>query len=158
MLPKHDSTSRELTVTLPLCEAQKQEELHTLALVNGEHDEGLAKRGRQHRTAIRLGAGAYLGICFLSEESFYLALLLTTVSLLGFIIAWMSRKIFHCMLSNPKGIPRVRMTRRDDAKSLAETSKLMDLGRTRLNEWKGTFFQKRSFCTINHNVAGSSII
>lgn len=44
------------------------------------------------------------------RDNFYLALLLTAVSPLGFMIAFLGRKMFGGALSDPNGIPPVRMT------------------------------------------------
>jgi hypothetical protein len=43
------------------------------------------------------------------RENFYLAFILAAVSPLGFIIAWMGRRIFGGTLSDPNGIPPVRL-------------------------------------------------
>ena len=44
------------------------------------------------------------------RDNFYLALLLTAVSPLGFMIAFLGRKMFGGALSDPDGTPPVRMT------------------------------------------------
>jgi hypothetical protein len=44
------------------------------------------------------------------KDGFYLALLLTAVSPLGFMIAFVSRRIFGGALSDPNGIPPLRLT------------------------------------------------
>jgi hypothetical protein len=43
------------------------------------------------------------------RENFYLASILAAVSPLGFILAWMGRRIFGGTLSDPNGIPPVRL-------------------------------------------------
>jgi len=44
------------------------------------------------------------------KDAFYLTLLLTAISPLGFMIAFVSRRIFGGTLSDPNGIPPVRLT------------------------------------------------
>jgi hypothetical protein len=44
------------------------------------------------------------------KDAFYLAMLLTAVSPVGFLISFAGRKIFGGTLSDPNGIPPVRLT------------------------------------------------
>jgi hypothetical protein len=59
---------------------------------------------------IDIGTRAYLVAWSLSEGRFYLAVILTAVSPVGFVISLVGRTIFGGTLSDSNGIPPVRLT------------------------------------------------